>query len=169
MELVNALVSAGVITREDSDDTSKIVAAITAKTKGQKEDSTEVEALRAELNQIRIESANREADAAIVQAVAEHKIEPKNETLKASIKRLYLANKTDAENLIKSLPVNKAFEKAVTVNSERDGDLSTGDAKARAAKCDAAAKRIQKSAPNMTYGEAWAVAAQENPELFKAE
>src|SRR5258708_906382 len=170
MELVNALVSAGVITKEDSEDTSKIVAAIQAKTKKESDGSlnTEIEALRAELQQVRVEGANKEADAAIVRAVAEHRIEPKNETLKASIKKLYLANKVEAENLIKSLPVNKAFEKAVVVTSDQDRIKSETDGRDRARKCEAAVKRVQKGSPNMSFQDAWNVAATEDPELFQA-
>ncbi len=170
MELAKALVSAGFITEEDSKDTSKIVAAIQAKTKKESDGSlnTEIEALRAELQQVRVEGANKEADAAIVRAVAEHRIEPKNETMKASIKKLYLANKVEAENLIKSLPVNKAFEKAVIVTSDQDRIKTETDGRDRARKCEAAAKRVQKGSPNMSFQDAWNVAATEDPELFQA-
>jgi phage I-like protein len=140
---------------------------------------TELEALRAENKTLRetaetqrVESVNREADLLIEAAVKDGKIAPKNETVKASLKRWAVTDLAGAKAHIESLPVNPAFKTVVQVTSaHRDigkPPQTSADSGASSGKlCNAKVQAIRSQFPNMTYEEAWRKAEAEFPDLFQ--
>jgi phage I-like protein len=140
---------------------------------------TELEALRAENKTLRetaetqrVEAINRDADLLIEAAVKDGKIAPKNETVKASLKRWAVTDLAGAKAHIESLPVNPAFKTVVTVTSaHRDvgkPPINSADSGGSSGKlCNAKVQAIRSQFPNMTYEEAWRKAEAEFPDLFQ--
>jgi phage I-like protein len=140
---------------------------------------TELEALRAENKTLRetaetsrVEAINREADLLIEAAVKEGKIAPKNETVKASLKRWAVTDLAGAKAHIESLPVNPAFKTVVTVTSaHRDigkPPQTSSDSNGSSGKlCNAKVQAIRSQFPNMSFEEAWRKAEAEFPDLFQ--
>lgn len=142
---------------------------------------TELEQARAENTQLRasaetarVESVNREADLLIEAAVREGKVAPKNEAVKASLKRWAVTDLAGAKAHIESLPVNAAFKSIVTVTSaHRDIGAPPKDgagpaAANRGALCKAKVAAIQSQFPKLTFVDAWDKAKAEYPELFES-
>jgi phage I-like protein len=142
---------------------------------------TENETLRAEIKTLkdsletqRVEAINMQADLLIETAVQAHKIAPKDEKIKAGLKKLYLVDAEAAKAAIESLPVNPAFKTVVNVTAGskdigkpppvRDPHTSNGNS---GKICDAKVQAIRSQFPNMTYEEAWRKAEAEFPELFQ--
>ncbi len=133
---------------------------------------TELEALRAENKTLRetaetqrVEAINREADLLIESAVTAGKIAPKNETVKASLKKWALTDLAGAKAHIESLPTNPAFKTVVTVTSaHRDTGQPPGAT--RAAEMKSIVRKIQASHPGMTFDEAWSIAETDHPHIF---
>jgi phage I-like protein len=133
---------------------------------------TELEALRAEnktlrdsLETQRVESVNREADALIEAAVQAHKIEPKNEKLKAGLRKLYLVDAAGAREAIESMQPNPAFKTVVTVTSAHR-DVGSPSGTASGEECKAIVKKIQASHEGMSWDDAWSIAESEHPAKF---
>jgi hypothetical protein len=171
------LVSLGLITEADAGDEDLVMAALDAHSH-----SAELETLRAENKQLRdaaeaqrVEAANRDADTLIESAIKDGKIAPKNETVKASLKKWLLNDREGAKAHIDSLPANPAFKTVVhvsaghkdigrpaAVKSTASGDMSSGKL------CKAKVSEIQSRFPGMTFEQAWMKAETENPELFQS-
>jgi phage I-like protein len=141
---------------------------------------TELEALRSENKTLRetaetqrVESVNREADLLIEAAVTAGKIAPKNEVVKASLKRWAVTDLAGAKAHIESLPVNPAFKTVVTVTSAHRDVGKPKDTKEMngntGKQCDAKTRQVQARFPagQMTYEAAWKIAAAEFPEVFE--
>jgi phage I-like protein len=133
---------------------------------------SEVETLRAEnkklvesIEQQRVEAVNREADLLIESAVRAHKIAPKDEKVKAGLKKLFLVDAEAAKEAIESLPVNAAFK---TVINAKVGDRDTG--KPPGASHDAEIKKLILEIKAVNKGisneDAWELAEANHPELF---
>lgn len=142
---------------------------------------TELDTLRAEnktlkdsIESQRVESVNREADTIIEAAIREGKIAPKNETVKASLKKWLTNDLAGAKAHIESLPANPAFKTVVPVSgSHRDigkpapvaPETSSNGASGKL--CRAKVEAIRSQFPNLTYDQAWRKAEAEYPELFQ--
>jgi phage I-like protein len=133
---------------------------------------SEVETLRAENKTLRetaetqrVEAINRDADLLIEAAVKDGKIAPKNETVKASLKRWAITDLAGAKAHIESLPVNPAFKTVVTVTSAHR-DVGSPAGTASGDECKAIVKKIQASHEGMSWDDAWSIAESEYPEKF---
>lgn len=138
---------------------------------------TELETLRAENKTLkesvetsRVEAANAAADLVIEGAVRDGKIAPKNETVKASLKKWLLNDLGGAKAHIESLPTNPAFKTVVQVTAgHRDvgtpAPLPNGTN--RGELCNAKVAEIRARFPEMTYADAWVKAEAEHPEIFR--
>lgn len=140
----------------------------------------ELEVLRAENKALRdaaeaqrVEAVEREADQLIQGAIKDGKIAPKNEPVKASLKKWILADHDGAKAHIESLPVTPAFKTVVTVTSaHRDvgrpapvkdtavTGMSNGNL------CKAAVLEYQATHSGVTWENAWQICAARQPELF---
>jgi phage I-like protein len=178
-KVTSKLVSLGFITEADASDPEKVTAALDAYSRKGSENA-ELATLRAENKTLRetaetqrVEAINREADLLIEAAVTAGKIAPKNETVKASLKRWAVTDLAGAKAHIESLPVNPAFKTVVQVTSaHRDigKPKDTKDMNGNTGKqCDAKTRQVQARFPagQMTYEAAWKIAAAEFPEVFE--
>ena len=140
---------------------------------------TEIETLRSEnktlkdsIESQRVEAVNREADILIEAAVREGRIEPKNDKVKAGLKKFYLIDSDGAKAAIDALPVNPAFKTIVNVTAaHRDiGTPPVATSNGDSGKvCNAKVRAVQARFPagQCTYEHAWEIAAQESPEIFQ--
>jgi hypothetical protein len=139
---------------------------------------TELETLRAENKTLkdsietqRVESVNREADAIIEAAVRDGKIAPKNETVKASLKKWFVTDPAGAKAHIESLPTNPAFKTVVQVTgAHRDVgkpapvSTSNGDS---GKQCKRRVEEVKAEYKGVTNERAWEIAAARWPDEFQ--
>ena len=171
-KVTSKLVSLGIITEADASDPEKVSAALDAYSKKRTENA-ELETLRAENKTLRetaetqrVEAINREADLLIEAAVKDGKIAPKNETVKASLKKWAVNDLAGAKAHIESLPVNPAFKTVVQVTGEHRDVGKPPGAGSRADEMRSIVKKIQASHPGMTFDEAWSIAESDHPDMF---
>jgi len=181
-KITSKLVSLGFITEADASDEIKVSAALDAYSKKRTENA-ELETLRAENKALRetaetsrVEAINREADLLIEAAVKDGKIAPKNETVKASLKKWAVTDMAGAKAHIDSLPTNPAFKTVVQVTGAhrdagkapatggQDTKTMNGDS---GKQCRAKVEAIRSQFPNMTWDQAWRKAEAEYPEIFE--
>jgi hypothetical protein len=153
-----------------------------AKLDAQKVESnqSEIEALKAEnktlkesAEALKVEAANKDADQLIEAAIRDHKIGPKDETVKASIKKYILSDIEGGKSFIESLPVNPAFGTVVKITAASKDvgkaplSKDTNASNSNSGKlCEAKVAEVQSRFPGMTWEKAWNKAALESPELF---
>jgi hypothetical protein len=169
------LVSLGFITEADSSDPEKVTAALEVYSRNSRKGTENAElvtarariaALEAAAETQRVEAINREADLLIEAAVKDGKIAPKNETVKAGLKKWFVTDSESAKAHIESLPVNPAFKTIVKVTSSaRDVGKPPGSG-SRAAEMNSIVKKIQASHPGISFDEAWSIAESDHPDIF---
>jgi len=135
----------------------------------------ENKALREAAEAQRVESVNREADQLIQGAIKDGKIAPKNETVKASLKKWILADYDGAKAHMESLPPNPAFKTVVTVTGAhkdvgrpapvKDTTLSSTNS---GKLCKAAVLEYQAAHKGVSWESAWEICAARQPEIFAA-
>ena len=126
---------------------------------------TENKSLKESIEAQRVQAVEREADLLIEAAVRDHKIEPKNEKVKASIKKLFVNDAGLAREAIELLPVNAAFK---TIINHKAGDRDTGKppGTSRAVELNSIVKAVQANHPGMSWADAWDLAESEHPDKF---
>jgi hypothetical protein len=133
----------------------------------------ENKALREAAETQRVEAVNREADLLINGAIAAFKIAPKNETVKAGLKKWFLAEPESAKAHIESMQPNPAFKTVVTVTgAHKDIGKATavhdtsviGSDSGKL--CRAKVLEIQAQNNGMSFQDAWQICEARFPELF---
>src|SRR6266436_2713601 len=146
-----------------------------------KEDSQdELEVLRAENKALRdaaetqrVEAVNREAELLIQGAIDAGKLPPKNETVKAGLRKWFMSDPESVKAHIEAMVPNAAFKTVVTVTGAHKDvgrapavkdtsllNLDTGRT------CKAAVLEYQATHAGVTWEKAWQICAARQPELF---
>jgi phage I-like protein len=147
-----------------------------------KKNDTKVQFLEAKIKELeeqqeaqKIEAASAAADYVIEAAIVAGKIAPKNDIIRAGLKKWFLNDPESAKAHIESMPPNPAFK---TVIQAKVGDKNLG-APARVndttkmgsssgQACDIAVREHMDAHPGKTYEASWRDVSRIKPELFTA-
>jgi phage I-like protein len=125
----------------------------------------ENKALRESIETQRVEAINREADLAIEGAIAQGKIAPKNEVVKASLKKWFVSDPAGAKAHIDSLPTNPAFKTVIQATAAtRETGKPPGTN--HAGECKALVLEVQAANKGMSFEDAWSIAEARHPDKF---